>query len=167
MIDIVSTGSWPSCELSNFSPHDFVLDGVNIRSMEGFLQALKYKSPSKQKKVCLLSGKEAKKAGKRKLWWRLTRRVYWNEKKYHLFSDDLQILIDRAYDAMYECSPDFRKALRESGKEELRHTIGKKRIDRTILTEYAFVQRLLKLREKALQERKNNQDKLSGNRESV
>lgn len=52
MIDICSKGDYPACEFSNFTEHHFVLDEVEIKSMEGFLQSLKYKSPQLQKKVC-------------------------------------------------------------------------------------------------------------------
>jgi len=40
-MDIKSGVGYPASSLSNFSPHPFVLDGVQIASMEGFLQSLK------------------------------------------------------------------------------------------------------------------------------
>ena len=72
-IDIYSKGEYPSNVLSNFYPNEFTFDGVICGgSMEGFLQSLKYKSIKKQQKICLLSGKEAKKKGKYKFLWKLT-----------------------------------------------------------------------------------------------
>lgn len=65
IIDIHSKGEYPANQLSNFYPHSFVLDGIYCQSMEGFLQSLKYKNVEKQRKICLLIGKEAKTAGKR------------------------------------------------------------------------------------------------------
>lgn len=34
MIDICSKGDYPACEFSNFTEHHFVLDEVEIKSME-------------------------------------------------------------------------------------------------------------------------------------
>lgn len=152
MIDIYSKADYPSCELSNFAAHPFELDGIHIASMEGFLQSLKYMMVEKQKSVCCLSGEDARKAGKRKVLWKMTQTVYWRGKDIDLMSDELQMLLDRAYDAMYEQSVEFRKALLDSGNEMLGHSIGKKQMDRTILTEYHFVRRLEKLRARALEE---------------
>ena len=43
-MDIGSGSGYPSANLSNFSPHPFVIDGVECNSMEGFLQSLKYEN---------------------------------------------------------------------------------------------------------------------------
>ena len=144
MIDIYSKGAYPACALSNFAVHPFWMDGIAIQSMEGFLQSLKYKNLSKQKKICKLSGIEAKMQGRRKYLWRIRRVVFWQGKKIDLLSDEYQILLDRAYESMYEQSADFRQALIDTGDESLVHTIGK-----TILTEYQFIKRLERLRERA------------------
>jgi predicted NAD-dependent protein-ADP-ribosyltransferase YbiA (DUF1768 family) len=63
-MDIGSGKGYPSSALSNFSPHPFVLDGVEIASMEGFLQSLKFSNIEIQKEVCKLIGKAAKFKGK-------------------------------------------------------------------------------------------------------
>ena len=73
IIDVYSKGEYPADALSNFYPHAFVIDGIQCASMEGFLQSLKYASVKRQKRVCALVGKAAKRAGKRKLLWRLTK----------------------------------------------------------------------------------------------
>lgn len=65
-MDIGSGAPWPSCALSNFAPHEFVIDGIRCSSMEGFLQSLKFKSPEMQEHVCTLVGKAAKFKGKKK-----------------------------------------------------------------------------------------------------
>lgn len=49
-MDIGSGKGYPSSALSNFSPHPFVLDGVEIASMEGFLQSLKFSNIEIQKR---------------------------------------------------------------------------------------------------------------------
>lgn len=43
-MDIGSKCGYPASSLSNFSPHPFVIDGVECSSMEGFLQSLKFSS---------------------------------------------------------------------------------------------------------------------------
>lgn len=68
-MDIESGNSYPSAALSNFAPHPFVLDGVEIASMEGFLQSLKFKNIDMQKYVCTLVDKAAKYKGKDKKWF--------------------------------------------------------------------------------------------------
>ncbi|MCR5837195.1 MAG: hypothetical protein K6G88_11865 [Lachnospiraceae bacterium] len=152
MINIYSKADYPGNELSNFARHPFELDGVKIASMEGFLQALKYRNEENQKLVCSLSGEEAKRAGKYKFMWKMTQFLHWQGRDYELFSDNLQILIDRAYEAMYEQSEEFRKALVATGSEVLTYEIGIQQMDKTVLTEYHFVRRLEKLRIRALSE---------------
>lgn len=66
IMDIGSGSGYPSSNLSNFSPHGFVVDGVECASMEGFLQSLKFQDPEMQKHVCTLVGKAAKFKGKKK-----------------------------------------------------------------------------------------------------
>lgn len=148
MIDIHSKAEYPSCELSNFAEHHFVIDGVSCNSMEGFLQSLKYKSPKTQLKICLKVGTEAKLAGKKRKFWKVSKKVYWQGKHMSLFSDELQILIDRAYLACFEQCPEYRKALLDTGNEALFHSIGERNGAKTILTEYNFIRRLdtLKMR---------------------
>ena len=149
VIDIYSKGEYPSSALSNFAAYHFTLDGVPCGSMEGFLQSLKYRRPTKQARICALVGKEAKLAGEKKHLWKLTKTVWWQGQAYGLFSDDLQRLIDRAYQEMYEQCPAFRQALTDAGNKDLVHTMGKKEMRTTILTEYQFIRRLEALREKA------------------
>lgn len=50
-MDIGSGNGYPSSALSNFAPHPFILDGVEIASMEGFLQSLKFKNEEMQKYI--------------------------------------------------------------------------------------------------------------------
>ena len=69
-MDIGSGSGFPSCSLSNFSPHPFEIDGIQCNSMEGFLQSLKFSNPEMQKEVCKMVGKQAKFKRKKKKWWR-------------------------------------------------------------------------------------------------
>lgn len=139
IIDVHSKGTYPSKELSNFYPHQFEMDGVKCGSMEGFLQSLKFRSPKKQKTVCALSGKEAKKKGKWKFFWKLTGNVYWQGQKYKRTGEDFQSLILRAYRELYAQNAEFRKALNDVGNKKLIHSIGKHNPKTTVLTEEEFI----------------------------
>ena len=48
-MNIGSGQDYPANALSNFAPHPFVFDGVEVNSMEGFLQSLKFKNFDMQK----------------------------------------------------------------------------------------------------------------------
>ena len=145
-IDIYSKGVWK--ELSNFYPHPFTLDGVSCASMEGFLQALKFKNEKKQRRVCSLVGANAKTAGAKKFLWKLFGRVYWQGEKYRRESEEFKRLVARAYAALYNGNERFRTALTASGSRPLVHSIGKSDPKKTILTEREFVDNLLFLRKK-------------------
>ena len=95
-MEIKSSNKYPSCALSNFAPHPFVLDGVECKSMIGFLQSLKFESIDIQKYVCTLVGKTAKFKGKKKKWYR-TQTLYWQGKSIKRDSDEYQNLLNKAY----------------------------------------------------------------------
>lgn len=143
-MDIGSGKGFPASNLSNFSPHPFVIDGVECSSMEGFLQALKYNNIDMQKHVCTLVGKQAKFKGGRKKWWK-RQTLYWQGVEYKRNSQEYQDLLDRAYDAMAE-NDKFKKALLATGESNLTHKIGKRKITETVLTEQEFVSRLTRIR---------------------
>lgn len=144
-MDIGSGKGYPSSSLSNFSPHKFILDGIEISSMEGFLQSLKFKSPEMQESVCQLVGIAAKRKGKKKKWWQ-TQTLYWRGKEIKRDSEEYQELLDRAYTELYK-NTKFRKALEASGKAVLTHSIGKSNQSETVLTKSEFCSRLTKLRD--------------------
>ena len=145
-MDIGSGSNYPSCTLSNFAPHPFELDGVHCNSMEGFLQSLKFKDEEMQKAVCLLVGKAAKFKGKKKKWYR-TQTLYWKGKEYKRDSEDYQLLLDRAYDALSQ-NAGFQKALLATGDAVLTHSIGKTKQSETVLTRSEFCSRLTRIRNK-------------------
>ena len=147
IIDIHSKGEYPANQLSNFYPHIFVLDGIYCQSMEGFLQSLKYKNVEKQRKICHLSGKEAKIAGKRRFLWKIHGRVHWNSKSYFRDSQEFEELIKIAYTQMYNQNADFKKALASTIGKTLTHEIGKTRKRETILTIKEYIDCLNMLRE--------------------
>ena len=145
-MDIRSHGKYPRNALSNFAPHEFILDGVVCKSAEGFLQGLKFKNPLMQEHVCTLVGITAKRAGSKKMWQR-TRRLWWKGVPYNRDDDEYQELLDRAYDAL-ATNEKFRKALLASGDATLTHSIGRINKKETILTRQEFCSRLTKLRER-------------------
>ena len=141
-MDIKSGKTYPSCALSNFAPHPFVIDEVECNSMEGFLQSLKFKNPEMQKEVCKLVGFAAKRKGRNKNW---DGTLWWRGKEIDRFDDEYQDLLDRAYEALSKNSK-FRKALLASRDAVLTHSIGKRKEKDTILTNSEFCQRLMRLR---------------------
>lgn len=149
-MDIGSGNTYPSCSLSNFAPHPFVIDGVECASMEGFLQSLKFKNPEIQVEVCKLVGKAAKFKGKKKKWW-VNQILYWKGVPIKRESQEYQDLLDRAYEELGK-NTGFRKALLATGDSTLTHTVGKRDMTHTVLTVQEFTSRLLKLRQKFQQE---------------
>ena len=144
-MDISSTNSYPSASLSNFAPHPFIFDGVEIASMEGFLQSLKFKNPEMQKYVCTLVGRAAKFKGKDKNWYR-EQKLYWQGQEFKRDSKEYQILLNKVYNALYQQNEGFRKALEASKPGILTHSIGKTKENETVLTQSEFCGRLMKLR---------------------
>ncbi|MDE5563178.1 MAG: hypothetical protein K2J01_06510 [Clostridiales bacterium] len=144
VIDINSKGEYPANVLSNFYPNGFVFDGVQCASMEGFLQALKYRNADKQKQVCGLAGKEAKAAGGKKRLWKLTGNLYWQGKRYKRKSKEFADLRFAAYKAMFD-NETFRAALESAKGKTLAHTIGKHKKRITVLTVEEFIGYLYEL----------------------
>lgn len=144
-MDIGSAKGYPSSALSNFAPHPFKFDGVEVASMEGFLQSLKFKNPEMQKYVCTLVGRAAKFKGKDKKWYK-EQTLYWQGQEFKRDSKEYQILLNRAYNALYQQNEGFRKALEASKPGILTHSIGKTNENETVLTQSEFCGRLMKLR---------------------
>lgn len=145
-MDIGSGSGWPAAALSNFSPHPFVIDGVECASMEGFLQSLKFKEPDMQIEVCKLVGKAAKFKGKKKKWWK-TQTLHWQGQEFKRDSQEYQDLLDRAFDALAQ-NTSFQKALLATNNATLTHSIGKSKKQETVLTKQEFCSRLIKIRKK-------------------
>lgn len=145
-MNISSGSSYPASSLSNFAGHRFIIDDIECYSMEGFLQSLKFKSVEMQEAVCKLVGKAAKRKGAGKNWQR-TQTLYWKGLEIKRSSKEYQDLLDRAYNAMYEQSDSFKKALNASGKGTLTHSMGKTNHNQTVLTVSEFCGRLIRLRD--------------------
>ena len=150
-MDIGSGTGYPSATLSNFAPHTFIIDGVECASMEGFLQSLKFSNPDMQKEVCKLVGKAAKFKGKKKKWYR-TQTLYWQGIEFKRNSDEYQELLDRAFNELAK-NEGFKKALLATGNATLTHSIGKKKINETVLTTQEFISRLTAIRTRLQKEK--------------
>jgi len=143
-MNIGSGNGYPESALSNFAPHPFELDGVLICSMEGFLQAIKFREPHIQVEVCKLVGYAAKKKGRNRTWHH-QQLLYWQGVEYKRNSEEYQILLNRAYNALNQ-NEGFQRALIASGEAVLKHTIGRTKERETVLTRREFCSRLTKLR---------------------
>lgn len=149
-MDIGSRNSYPADALSNFSPHPFIIDGVECASMEGFLQGLKFKNPEMQAEVCKLVGIKAKNKGKNKNW-RVSQTLWWKGQPINRNSKEYQDLLTRAYDALFE-NKGFRMALIAAGDATFTHSIGKRNKNDTVLTVSEFCGQLNRLRNKLKEE---------------
>lgn len=144
--DIYSRGTYEEVCLSNFCRTDFMLDGVNVKSMEGFLQSLKTSDEDEQRRICSLQGKDAKKAGLAVMGFD-GENLYWKGKTINRFSEEYHALVRRAYRARFEQDEDFRKALKATKNKKLLHTIGNNDPKATILTTDEFIGFLRALQE--------------------
>ncbi len=148
-MNIGSGSGYPSANLSNFNPYRFTFDGVECNSMEGLLQSLKFSNPDMQIEVCKLVGKKAKFKGKKKKWY-TTQTLYWKGKPIKRDSKEYQQLLDDAFNALAKNSK-FQKTLLATGNAVLKHSIGKNKINETVLTVKEFCSRLTNIRERLKQ----------------
>lgn len=145
-MNIGSGNGYPSANLSNFHPHAFTIDGVHCASMEGFLQALKFKSVDMQIEVCKMVGYQAKRKGSSKnKQWKQSQTLHWQGVEYPRKSQEYQELLDRAYDALAK-NKKFQRALLATGNATLKHSIGRNKESETVLTVREFCSRLTKIR---------------------
>lgn len=138
--------------LSNFYDRAFVFDGVRCASFEGFIQSLKCPDPERQKEICQLTGKEAKRAGVKYNSWTEEGYLFWQGTMYRRLSRDYMLLIARVYDAIYEQNEDFRDDLRSVGEASLWHSIGNPDMSKTTLTEVEMLWNIERLVRRALTE---------------
>lgn len=149
-MDIRSGQAYPASALSNFAVHPFVFDGVACASMEGLLQSFKFDKVPIQELVCQMVGRQAKSRGsKRSATWKQKQVLWWKGVAYKRNSDDYQRLLDHAYQAMFDGSDSFRRALAATHHAVLTHSMGESKVNNTVLTEQEFCSRLMRLRDGA------------------
>ncbi len=145
-IDIWSHSDYPSQVLSNLCSNPFTFDGVQCGSMEGFLQSLKQQDLNKQRQICAMKGRNAKRAST--THWQTDQIVWWKDIDIDRQSDDFLQLVCHAYQAMFDQSERFRAALMATRGMRLYHSRGKSNPFKTILTEQEFCHILTDLRDK-------------------
>lgn len=147
MMDVLSTAQYPASQLSNLAAHPFVFDGVACSSMEGFLQSLKFESPAVQEYVCTMFGIAAKRKGATmSKHWQAVQTLWWAGRAYDRHGEEYEALLTRAYDAMFEQSENFRRALAIAGDEKFEHSVGTDDPSKTVITTAAFCGQLDRLR---------------------
>ncbi len=144
-MDIKSGKDYPASALSNFAPHPFVFRGIECNSMEGLLQAVKFKNPEMAKFTCTLVGRKAKAHGRGKNWQE-KQTLWWNGEAIKRDSDEYQELLDEAFNAMFDQNEKAKKALLASGSAVLKHSIGRTKQSETVLTKKEFCSRLTQIR---------------------
>ena len=147
-MDIGYKCKYPLDVLSNFTKTNIQYDGVQINSIEGFLQSLKTPDIDKQKKICSLVGYSAKKQGnklkKKKIFD--NEHLYWQGKMFLRNSQEYQEMLKAVFTIKYKNDIKFRNALNKTGEHKLTHSIGKNDPKQTILTIDEFVNLLINLR---------------------
>lgn len=144
IIDIHSQKKWPACQLSNFAPAQFSLDGLTFQCMEGFLQSLK--DPIHQAEYQYLDAKTAKQRGSQ-IHWQRSGYLFWNGTAFRRTDWAVyRTLLSRAYDALLENSPEFSRALLATGHCFLWHSVGKLSRHQTCLTTFEFLSMLYRVR---------------------
>ena len=147
-MNIGSNNGGVAGRLSNFTPRKFIFDGIECNSMEGLLQSFKFDKEHIQIEVCKLVGLAAKRRGqKRNKAWKSIQTLWWKGKSYKRNSKEYQNLLDRAFEALFT-NKKFKNDLLSTNNAILNHSIGKSKIQDTVLTEKEFCNRLMKLRDK-------------------
>ena len=143
-VDIWSKSDYPSDVLSNLCSNGFRFDGMVCGSMESFLQSLKQRDKDKQRQICSMKGKDAKKMTT--TCWQTDQTVWWKGDAIDRQSEEYMQLVRRAYTAMFEQNERFRMALMSTRGKTLYHSRGEQDPYKTILTEQEFCQILTELR---------------------
>ena len=145
-VDIWSKSVFPANVLSNLCSNGFRFEGRICGSMEGFLQSLKYKDIDKQRQICSMKGKNAKKMTIN--GWQTDQIVWWKGNSIDRQSPEYLIFIRKAYQSMFEQNERFRTALMATRGMKLYHSKGEKNPFKTILTEKELCNILTDIREK-------------------
>jgi hypothetical protein len=151
MLDIKGNSSNPLvARLSNFTARPFVFDGVPCAGLEGFLQSVKCQDVLIQKEICAMKGRDAKQQGTEYDTWKDSQILWWNGKPYSRSSREYLLLVTKAYDAVFKQDKSFAEDLRNSGHEEICHSIGNPDMRDTVLTEVEMLYQLNRLRIRVL-----------------
>lgn len=144
-VDIWSKSPYPANVLSNLHDNRFCFDGMECGSMEGFLQSLKQKDRERQRQVCSMAGKEAKRMTNAD--WQEQQTVWWKGEAIDRQGEAFLVLVREAYTAMFEQNERFHAALMSTRGKVLYHSQGEQDSHKTILTEQEFCGILTDLRD--------------------
>ena len=144
-VDIWSKSDYPADVLSNLCSNGFRFEGMVCGSMEGFLQSLKQKDKDKQRQICSMKGKNAKKMTS--TGWQTEQIIWWKGVAIDRQSNEYMQLVRRAYLAMFEQSERFRTALMSTRGQKLFHSRGESNPFKTIMTENELCQILTEMRD--------------------
>ncbi len=144
-LDIWLKSKYPADVLSNLCSNGFRFDGMVCGSMEGFLQSLKQKDKDKQRQICQMKGKNARKMTS--TGWQTDQILWWKGHAIDRQSADYYSFVGAAYLAMFQQNERFRTALMSTRGKRLFHSRGERNPYKTILTEHEFCQILTSLRD--------------------
>lgn len=138
---------WRAKCLSNFSADQFILDGMQIASVEGFIQGIKFpEGDSRQEQAFCSVGRDAKRFGRsaeqKFVWWQGQVIPYWT-REHHC-------LIERAIRAKFEQNLGALKALLATKGMTLTHDLGHPESYNTSLPAEVFCDILTRIREEHL-----------------
>ncbi|OHA52198.1 MAG: hypothetical protein A3A97_04810 [Candidatus Terrybacteria bacterium RIFCSPLOWO2_01_FULL_40_23] len=140
------SGDWRARRLSNLSDDPFILDGVRLASVEGFIQGIKFPVGDPLRKLAFLSvGMTAKRLSRQAD--RQSRWVWWNGREYPYGAFVHHKLIERAIRAKFEQNARAMKALLGIGDSKLVHELGHSEGLRTSLPATVFCDILTRIRE--------------------
>lgn len=144
-VDIWAKNEYPADVLSNLCSNGFRFDGMVCGSMEGFLQSLKHRDADKQRQICSMKGKNARKMSV--TGWQTDQIVWWKGNAIDRQSKEYLDFVRAAYQAMFGQNERFRTALMSTRGKRLCHSHGKRDPYKTILTEQEFCGILTELRD--------------------
>jgi hypothetical protein len=137
--------TYPAGSLSNLAAHGFTFRGIECGSMEGLLQGVKFQATEMQTHVCTLAGHKARLAGKNKKWY-ATQTLWWQGEAMKRDSDEYQTFLDEAYESLFKQNEKAQNALLATKDATLKHSMGKRKINETVLTQKEFCSRLTYMR---------------------
>ncbi len=142
------TDDWRAKRLSNFSADPFILDGIKLASVEGFIQGIKFPEGNPRRdKAFSLAGREAKFIGKEAK----TNFVWWQDKSISYGSPEHHDLIERTIRTKFNQNPEAMKALLATKGLTLTHDLGPPENPHTSLPAKVFCDILTRIREEHLQ----------------
>lgn len=131
-------------ELSNLTIRSFILDDVRLRSVEGFVQGVKYPPGDPRREETFgMAGLRAKHMSE----YAENKWVWWNDVQYVYGSSDNHTLIERAIRASFEQNPIAMFILRSTRGMILTHDLGAPESPRTSFPAREFCRVMTELRD--------------------